>query len=834
MTAFVIPVNAQNTLPTGTTNPTNLQEGGTVALPSGVTPDLTVETTAYLSFRPNPVGKGQTVLVNIWLTPATHVSKYIKGYVVTIEAPDGTKTTETLDSYRADATAWFEFTPEQTGTYKLKFENPGGYFPAGNYTIHAGAYHGTKLVDVYTNFTQSCYYTPSSTDWQELTVQDEMVASWPSLALPTDYWTRPVQPNNREWAINLGDYPWYGPGGGSNWPADTNTYTSAQYKWTPYVEAPNTAHIAWMKTDAIGGIIGGDFGQWSLTTGGGNPSIIYQGRGYQVITKANPTTVGQANYLQCYDIRTGKIYFERQMFTGEPSPTAIEYDTGTSEVPGAGASPLGGSHSLIAFSNGRLYKYNPTTGAMTANFSIAPLTTATYVMNGYAFGIQSITIGGVRSYRLINFTTLNNYYSATGTSLPQIAIQSNITWPWSDIGLLDLQAGYSAQATAITPEAAGAYYGTNIKAASLTTGQEVWNKNVSETMYSRSCSVADHGKVAVLMMDGCYYAYDLNTGNLAWKSEAMDYPWSSPGFGAYSVQSAYGLIYREGYDGVYAFNWKDGTIAWKFEAPANPYETPYTDENGTTVYSFNAGGILADGKIFLYNTEHTPSQPITRGWRFFCVNATSGEGIWNITGCMTPGAIADGYITASNSYDGYTYVFGKGQSATTISVPQTAIPSGQSVIISGTVLDESPAQPGTPCVSKESMTAWMEYLHMQAQVPMDVIGVPVSIDAVDPNGNSIHIATVTTDMSGTFGYAWTPEITGEYKITATFAGDDSYGSSWAQTYATVTEASEAPVTPTAISFDAINSTVTTTVIGGVIAIIIAIVLVGLLILRKRP
>jgi hypothetical protein len=89
-------------------------------------------------------------------------------------------------------------------------------------------------------------------------------------------------------------------------------------------------------------------------------------------------------------------------------------------------------------------------------------------------------------------------------------------------------------------------------------------------------------------------------------------------------------------------------------------------------------------------------------------------------------------------------------------------------------------------------------------------------------------------MSGTFGYAWTPDIAGEYTITATFAGDDSYGSSWAQTYATVTEAPEAPATPTAISFDTINSTVTTTVIGGVIAIIIAVALVGLLILKKRP
>ena len=83
-------------------------------------------------------------------------------------------------------------------------------------------------------------------------------------------------------------------------------------------------------------------------------------------------------------------------------------------------------------------------------------------------------------------------------------------------------------------------------------------------------------------------------------------------------------------------------------------------------------------------------------------------------------------------------------------------------MIKGTVLDNSPAQPGTPCVSKDSMTTQMEYLHMQH--PIDgvdhnatITGVPVSIDAVDPNGNYIHIGDTTTDgYSGTFGFTWTP------------------------------------------------------------------------------
>ena len=181
------------------------------------------------------------------------------------------------------------------------------------------------------------------------------------------------------------------------------------------------------------------------------------------------------------------------------------------------------------------------------------------------------------------------------------------------------------------------------------------------------------------------------------------------------------------------------------------------------------------------------------------------------------------------------YVFGKGLSSTSISVPQTEINTGHTAVISGSVLDQSPAQPGTPCVSAQSMGPWMDYLHMQQQIPANVIGVPVSIDAVDPNGNVVHIATVTTDASGTFGYVWTPSNAGEYKITATFAGDDSYGSSWAQTYASVVQPTSSPTqTPTTTAAETVsNSDLATYLVAGIIAIIVAIIIVGAILARKK-
>ena len=115
-------------------------------------------------------------------------------------------------------------------------------------------------------------------------------------------------------------------------------------------------------------------------------------------------------------------------------------------------------------------------------------------------------------------------------------------------------------------------------------------------------------------------------------------------------------------------------------------------------------------------------------------------------------------------------------------------------------------------------------------------GVPVSIDAIDPNGNPVHITTVTSEgYSGTFAYTWAPTIAGNYKVTATFAGDDSYGSSFATTYATVVAATTTTTpTPTASPLNLATTTdLMTYIVAGVIAIIIAIAIVGVLMLRKR-
>lgn len=801
-------------------------------LPSGVTPDTSVTTAAYLAVTPNPVGIGQTMLVNVWTTPGIDVSRYHTGYTVTITKPDATTETKTMNSYYADSTAWFNYVPEQLGVYKFQFSYAGDYYAAGTYTMNKGAVFlfGGNSQNV--TFAKSAWYKPSTSPVTTITVQQDLVMSWPPSPLPTDYWTRPISPENREWWSIAGNYPATGQvGGGAGWPDNTNPYGSL-YGFVPYVQGPNTAHVAWRMPIGDAGLIGGNKYTNSFLGGGfgAGPSVIYNGRGYQQISQG-----GSSNLLECYDIRTGKVYWQ----IANPVPSSnffgfvfagslyISYYLGTAEVPGGSSSSMSAGVSLVSIGS-QLVKIDPFSGAITLNVTGM---SGTYYNDPYVLSVQSLGSFFAPNYRLINWSI------AGSTTNFADRIVSNISWPLSSLpSTTDFNTGVTVSISGISDSGVGSFgsVGTMLTAYSLQTGQMLWNTTDNEIEYSLACCIADHGKVAVLFENGGWKAWDLLTGKVAWTSQPMDYPWGLSSFGDYGQQSAYGLLYRESYDGVYAFDWATGKIVWHFVAPSVPFETPYSGN-----YSFNGGGIVADGKLYTYNTEHTASNPITRGWRMFCINATTGEGIWNITGTTTPMAVADGYLAASDGYDGYMYVFGKGQSATTVSAPQIQVTVGTSAVLSGTVLDESPGSPGTPCVSAASMTTYMEYLYMQH--PIDgifhndaITGIPVSLDAVDPNGNNVHIATVTTDgKSGTFGYTWTPTTVGQYKIIATFAGDDSYGSSSATTYATVAQAAQS-TTPETVTQTAPDYTMT--IVGVGIAVIIAVAIAAvaiILMVRKR-
>jgi hypothetical protein len=192
-------------------------------------------------------------------------------------------------------------------------------------------------------------------------------------------------------------------------------------------------------------------------------------------------------------------------------------------------------------------------------------------------------------------------------------------------------------------------------------------------------------------------------------------------------------------------------------------------------------------------------------------------------------ALADGYLLASNAMDNRMYVFGKGPSATTVTAPKVAITLGQSLVIEGTVTDQSAGQPDTACIADEDMAVWMEYLHLQEPMPTNAKGVEVSLDVIDSNGNFRNIGTATTDLTGTFGYMWEPDIPGQYTVIATFAGSESYGSSYAQTYMGVVEPPQPTPEPTPTPAPMTD----TYLAGSTIAILAGIAIAVILLLRKK-
>ena len=791
-------------------------------IPAGVTPDIIVPMTAYMSIRPTVVGLGQIFLVNLFPIPAPNANRMFKDFKITITKPGGEQQVITMDSYVADGTAWFEWIADEIGEWTFKFEVPGQYFPAGRYLDG----HIITAASGGSNYAESAYYEGDSTPEMKITVQEDIVYSWPEMPLPTDYWTRPVPYEYREWAQISGDFPWRGPGGGELWDKlypDTNPYWGGYVvsglggpwrgHFTPWVEAPESPHVAWKMQYGLGGIVGGDFGtgiaDTSIFAGSGvarYPTIVYSGRaymsvGYDGYARKDESMPGTGKtalpYWMCFDFRTGEMIWQRPLEDGESAPNVIEYFN-QGLLPGGQVSIEADELTAINFlsiSNGYLRRYDPWTGAMVNNISISPMTGSggTYYMNGYVLGVQNL--GG--EYRLINWTTFGT------TNNFEDRVMNNITWPWNTLpDTTDYNVGISVR-TAKT-FVGGAPYQTQVSGASIKTGQELWSVALDEWQYSTSTDYADHGKFAMLTEQGYYIALDLYTGHVAWKSDKFDYPWDEPGFGGYNCLSAYGLLYRNSYSAIYAFNWDDGSLAWKYTCPAAAtYETPYVNSEGVTVYSTNIGGAIADGKYYIYNTEHSATVPITRGWQLHCINATTGEGIWKVgipgggsKHTTDIGPIADGYLSLASS-DGYMYVFGKGKSETTISTPDVAVPKGTTFTIKGTVLDMSPAQVGTPCVAKESMALQMEHIHKQ--MPLDgiwhnetIIGVPVTLTAIGEDGTCVDIgSTMTSGYYGSFGFAWTPQAEGTYEIVASFAGNDAYGSSAASAFVTVGPAASA-------------------------------------------
>jgi hypothetical protein len=256
---------------------------------------------------------------------------------------------------------------------------------------------------------------------------------------------------------------------------------------------------------------------------------------------------------------------------------------------------------------------------------------------------------------------------------------------------------------------------------------------------------------------------------------------------------------------------------------------------------------MVGGKIYTYGGYSTGYQiePVPRFGVIECINASNGATIFNGDSGVMPCAAANGYVYGTSQYDGKLYCIGKGPTSTSVSIQNDVIANGATVLIKGNVIDMSPATQeyasqvrfanGVPAVSDESMSEWMDYLYMQNATllnnPPKPNGVAVKLVAVNPNGNTIDIGTVTSYSGGSFSETWIPPAEGKYTVYATFDGSNSYYGSYAQTALSVTKAS----TETSTQQQTIPD-YTMTIIGAAIAIIIAVVIavtINIMILKKH-
>ena len=694
--------------------------------------------------------------------------------------------------------------------------------------------------------------------------------------LPTDYWTRPIYPTNREWHTI-----------GGNWLKGTHPTGN----FNPDTLAPNTAHIVWTKPTEFGGIVGGQYGDTSYHTGSayenmwtGGSGIIISGKMYYNEPKS------PRNGWYCVDLRTGEEIFYHNgtgpiqigsqtgahigatnipyQFPQLAFAQIYNYDTGNQHGSRAYLwttyTDTFGSTYNYTMQNGTKYSftstagstvwemYNAFTGKWICNIANVPSGTRTLGPNGeiliYAYNSNTGALSLWNSSVALGFPNNN-------LEVPYDVYQSAeaFYWMWREpIGrTVDGRDGYSwtknvtkglgSISVILDDRIIGVngissfQYGVSaysVWALSLKAGQEgtlLWKKDYSQppilnaTITLGPASLDDGVFTMRLKETMQWYGFDLDTGNQIWGPTASQPQYDMYGMGG---NIAYGKLFSVGYGGImYCYNIADGTLLWNSTLNTGGLEGPYPywpAASGSTS--------IADNKVYVITGEHSHSHPLLRGWTMYCYDVNTGKNLWNFTGLWNSFSIADGYMINYDNMDNQIYCFGKGQTTTTVTASPEVSVYGSSILIKGTVLDQSPGAKDTPAIADQYMTEWMEYKYHQRSKPTNVQGVEVILDVIDSNGNFRPIGTTTSDVNGFYSLNWKPDIEGTYTVIAKFAGTESY---WPSQAVTAFAVDQAPPQPTEQPVASVPPT-DMYVLGMGIAIIIAIALLGILLLRKRP
>ncbi|MCW4018980.1 MAG: PQQ-binding-like beta-propeller repeat protein [Candidatus Bathyarchaeota archaeon] len=757
-------------------------------------PPWELDTWTYVVVSPDIVGVGQTTWVVFWLNyvPPTAVGASGDRWSFNVEVtkPDGT--TETIGPVISDpvGNGYISYTPDAVGTYQFKAIFPG--YTITNENPHPSGTTGVASIgDI---------YKPSTSETVELKVQQDRVADIENTPLPTDYWERPIEGQNRDWWTISGN--WYAPNG-------YNQSQGYYYKgggFNPYTTGPGSAHIVWKQPlEMFGGIIGGD---QSIDGGVGSyyngmsyeqafaPPVIIQGRLYYTTPPSAKPNYG----THCVDIRTGEeIWYQNITINyGQVynyiSPNqfgGIPYLWSTS----------GTTYSLYdAYTGNWILDLENATTRGTIEFAEDGSMLAYFHSNSgwFAMWNSSLAIWA----NMPNLWSGNNYWlwrPPQGQVLDWTkGIQWNVTVPEMDgrPSIYRVNGEVAILRSKISENGLYIAQDMGISADPPTAGNVLWgplNRTAQPSLPFSTAPMADGIYTDFIGETMSWIGYSIYTGEKLWGPS----PSTTNAFAMYgafrTLFAAYGKIYQIGMDGaVHCIDLTNGEVLWDFNTGSSGTETNYGQ--WPLLSAGFLGGAPGTGGLRIYATGgHTHLQPLFRGSEMYAIDGETGNLLWSIYGWWQAGSAvgADGYLLAVNGYDNQLYCFGKGKTAVTVTAPQTLVPKDQPVLISGTVTDLSPAQPGTHAVSDESMSSWMEYLNMQKTKPTDVTGVPVHLTAIDPNGNFQDIGYTTSNALGNYAIDWIPPVPGLYTVTAAFEGSNSYFGSEAGAAFVVSEATVA-------------------------------------------
>ena len=255
-----------------------------VTLPSALAqPGTTFPSFPVLSLIPDEAGVGQEVLMSYGITRQTAWPQPgWTGITITVTKPDGS--TETLGPYNTDTTGLggAVFVPTMVGTYTFVCN-----FPVQEVEVAvAGLEVGTML---------QASQTPQVT----LVVGEDSTSNiFPSTPLPNEYWTRPIDAQNREWFEVSGSW------------LDGNYKRSHYNRLAEFNDGPETGHILWEMVQDMGGLAGGEMGWHSHEDGD-----AYEGKW------ANPIIVSGMHigvrfvrgtqWTYAVNVRTGEMMWEK-------------------------------------------------------------------------------------------------------------------------------------------------------------------------------------------------------------------------------------------------------------------------------------------------------------------------------------------------------------------------------------------------------------------------------------------------------------------------------------------------------------------------------------------